>query len=76
MSNQQFFGRKIKRMVETVFAFSLWHFGRTILIALFFFLSLSLSVKCRKKPLSFILDRLNEDVGGRKAQTKTKENFH
>lgn len=62
MSNQQFSAQEDKKAGwNSLCIHSLWHFGKTILIALFFSAHVLLSIKCREKLLSFTLDRLNED---------------
>lgn len=62
VSNQQFFAGKIKKLVRIVFGFIvLGILEKSLNSIIFFSAHVSLPVKCREKPLSFILDRLNED---------------
>lgn len=76
VSNQQFSAGKIKKLVRTVFGFTVFGvFEKPLTSIIFFFCPCFPVSKMQRKPLSFTLDRLNEDFWGRKAQTETKENL-
>lgn len=75
VNHQQFFAGKIKKLVGTVFGFAvvgIWGKPFNSIIS-FLPAHVSLLVKCRGKPLSCTLNRLDEDYWGRKHELKQRK---